>query len=216
MKIPIFTFHKISNGEIRSKYWISKDALFHKLSTLKDLGYETITMEQLSRCEINVSNPMVLTFDDGYQNFHLAVPMLHRLGMSATLFVCTGMLGKTNREWENYDVVPVPHLMRSEVSELESLGFDCQPHTVYHKNLIRLCKDEIWSELKLGKEDLASILGKEKTVFCYPGGGYNPEIQGMVKDAGYSMAACCYPAVEDTETMDRYAVKRLNCYSEIV
>src|SRR3712207_3534396 len=42
-----------------------------------------------------------LTFDDGYEDFlSTALPMLEKLGFSATVFVVAGMLGKRNT-WEN-------------------------------------------------------------------------------------------------------------------
>lgn len=214
MKIPILTFHKI--GEVRSKYWTSKESLHAQCALLKSLGYETITMAALAADLFTTKKPCVLTFDDSYRNFKDAVPILERFGFTATVFVATGFIGGDNRAWEAYDIVPVPHLDAGEIVSLANQGFDFQPHTVHHKNFLRCTEEEQIKELVESKAALEYILGRNCDVHCYPGGGYDPEIKRRVKEAGYSMAVCCDQGVEDLATIDRYAVKRVTNYSEIV
>lgn len=215
MKIPILTFHKISD-RVRSKYWISREALFMQLKLMKSLGYETITCQQFCEDRIEVEKPMILTFDDAYQNFLTdAMPVLDRLNMKASVFVPTGFIGKTN-EWESYDITPVPHLTAGQIAHLANDGIDFQPHTVTHRNFWRISPEDRYSEAIVSKQQLQEISGQKCDVFVYPGGGYHPEDKEMLYKAGYKMALCCEVGICDTETMDRFAVKRLTNYSELI
>jgi peptidoglycan/xylan/chitin deacetylase (PgdA/CDA1 family) len=56
---------------------------------------------------------MVLTFDDGYRNnFTHALPVLERLGIPATFFVCTGMTGTSRAYWIDRLDYAIQHLPR--------------------------------------------------------------------------------------------------------
>ncbi len=215
MKLPIFGLHKV--GQVHSKYWMSQLQLFTFCQTIKAMGYNTITMQEFCDSGITVENPIVLTFDDSYENVLTdALPILKRFGMKATVFVPTGFIGKTNREWENYDIVPVPHMTEGQLKHLHENDFDIQPHTVNHKNLTRISEADRWFELTQSKSDLERLLLKRCDVFCYPGGGKDDAIKQQVKNAGYKMAVCCDVGISDTDNMDSFAIKRLTTYSEIV
>lgn len=219
VKIPIFAFHKV--GQVRSKYWLTREMLFAKLQLLHSLGYETVTMGQFETLSQSVKDfitkPCILTFDDAYENFLTdAVPVLDRFGFKATIFVPTGLVGKSNRGWENHDIVPVQHLNRRQIEELSAAGHDFQPHTVHHFNLLAVTESVQRLELWDSRRQLEDITQKRGHVLCYPGGGYNDAVKNIVQDCGYTMAVTCDEGVEDTDTMDKLALKRVMNYSEIV
>src|SRR3712207_216342 len=70
---------------------------------LKRRNLRGVSMRELRRAmSMGDTRGLVgLTFDDGYEDFlHNAVPVLERLGFSATVFVVAGMLGSKSR-WQH-------------------------------------------------------------------------------------------------------------------
>ena len=66
--------------------------------------YEFVTLSEAARMlrgELPIRpHCMALTFDDGYRNnFTHALPVLERLGIPATFFICTGMIGTRRGFW---------------------------------------------------------------------------------------------------------------------
>lgn len=69
---------------------------------------------------------LCITFDDGYADNHdVAMPILNRLGLSATVFVATGYVGG-GRMWNDTLVEAVRHARR-ETLALDGLGIDGLP-----------------------------------------------------------------------------------------
>src|SRR5919199_415367 len=79
-------------------------ALFEaQMLYLKRRNLRGVSMRELQQAmSIGSTRGLIgLTFDDGYEDFlHNAVPVLERLGFSATVFLVAGMLGKEN-DWEH-------------------------------------------------------------------------------------------------------------------
>jgi len=97
---------------------------------------------------------VVLTFDDGYLDFHShAFPILRRYGFAATVFLPAdhidslkpGLRGKQHLNWE-------------EVHELAAQGITFGSHTCTHCLLRNLTMDEIKCELQKSKETIETHL----------------------------------------------------------
>src|SRR3712207_4352537 len=70
---------------------------------LKQCGLRGVSMRELRKAtSTGDSKGLVgLTFDDGYEDFlHSAVPVMERLGFSATVFVVSDLLGSKSR-WQH-------------------------------------------------------------------------------------------------------------------
>src|SRR5690349_566299 len=92
-------------------YTVTPTAFAEQMSYLARAGYEPITVSQ----DVELSKrggtslparPVVLTFDDGYEDFYAAaLPVLRRHGFVATLYVCTAYIGGTSQwlRWERED-----------------------------------------------------------------------------------------------------------------
>jgi peptidoglycan/xylan/chitin deacetylase (PgdA/CDA1 family) len=86
---------------------------------------------------------VVLTFDDGWKNqLTNAVPILNSYDFKATFFVVCNYTDKDSRMTWN------------DISELDRLGYDIQPHTMNHKNLTMLSINELEYEIGASKECL--------------------------------------------------------------
>lgn len=60
---------------------------------------------------------LVITLDDGYKGNYLLLPLLARMGVPVTVFVCTGVVGTMRRFWFNFhDGYP-----KAEIERLKSL-----------------------------------------------------------------------------------------------
>lgn len=65
--------------------------------------------------------PLVITFDDGYaDNATIAVPILQRLGLTATVFVCPGFLDG-GRMW-NDDIIEAIRVSQRDALDLSCIG----------------------------------------------------------------------------------------------
>jgi peptidoglycan/xylan/chitin deacetylase (PgdA/CDA1 family) len=123
-----------------------------------------------------------VTFDDGWlDNYEHALPILSRLGLTATFFVTSDHL----RRGEN-----APQKMtRAQLRELLSAGMTIGGHTRSHATLTALSESEATTEIAGCKDDLEQSLGTEIELFAYPGGAFDASVARIVRESGYS-AAC--------------------------
>jgi peptidoglycan/xylan/chitin deacetylase (PgdA/CDA1 family) len=131
--------------------------------------------------------PVVLTFDDGTQDFHdHALPILRALGYPATVFPVTGLLG---RQADFVTYRPVPRLMSAAtLRAVHDAGVRVGSHTVSHPRLTQLGPDAVTRELADSKAVLEDLLGAPVDHFCYPKGDYDERVRDQVRDAGYRSA----------------------------
>ena len=122
---------------------------------------------------------IVCTFDDGYSGLNdFALPIMSKYGFNATVFVCTGLIGKDNK-WNNKDAVLRRHLNMDELQNLHQHGWEIASHGVYHFNLLKLTDKEVEYELKESYIFLTKEWGKTLS-YAYPYGAYNAFIKSCV------------------------------------
>lgn len=122
---------------------------------------------------------IVCTFDDGYKSLNdYALPILNKYGFTATVFVCTSLIGKDNK-WNNKDGVLRQHLNMNELQLLHQHGWEIASHGVTHLNLLKLTDKELEYELRQSRDFLVKEWG-EVVAYAYPYGAYNAFIQSCV------------------------------------
>ena len=140
------------------------------LCSMKD--YITKTKEERKHC-------IVCTFDDGYKSLvSIVKPMLAKYNFTATVFVCTSLLGKDNR-WNNKDASLRWHLDEKDLLALQDSGWEIASHGVTHSNLLKLNDTEVDFELSESKRFLSNLVGEVYT-YAYPYGAYNDYIKSCV------------------------------------
>ena len=93
------------------------------------------------------------------------------------------------------ECLPDNLMMRAEqVRELADAGMTVGAHTVSHPILARLPAAEARREIRVGRETLEAITGREVTLFAYPNGkpvdDYGLKHVAMVRELGFQGAVC--------------------------
>lgn len=167
--IPILYYHAVNNNTEGIEELFVKPAEFEKqMDFLTKNGYTVISFEQIDDAK-NIENPVIITFDDGYEDNYINVyPVLKKYGYKATIFICTDFIDKPSI------------LKKSQMKEMLDL-ISFQSHTMTHPYLTRIPADEAEKEIAESKRILEEITGKKVEGFAYPIGDYNQKILELTK-----------------------------------
>ncbi len=159
-EIPVLMYHAVGD-EIWGvpELFVSPSRLEAQLQALQEKGYTAITFEDLE-CIGEIEKPVMLTFDDGYDdNYTNLFPLLKKYNVKATIFVITDAVG-----YEHY-------LTREQIREMSDSGLvSIQSHTVTHGYLDGMDEEQLVREHYDSMIALARITGKQPFVLCYPSG----------------------------------------------
>lgn len=211
--VPILMYHEIAEPAQTSSHLAVSPGLFaRQLAYLHGAGFHTMTAGALAESlDGGGSTPpgraLVLTFDDGFEDFHrTALPLLDRYGFTATLYVTTGWV---------QDNGPLPAGRRPgrmlswrQISEAAQAGIEIGAHSRLHPQLDQLPSAVLREELRVSKEQLEDRLGSPVPGLAYPFGYSNSRVRQEVRDAGHRYAC----AVGNTllgEAPDLLALPRL-------
>lgn len=154
---------------------------------------------------------IVCTFDDGYSGLNdYALPIMKKYGFTATVFVCTGLIGKDNK-WNNKDAVLRQHLNMDELQNLHQHGWEIASHGVSHFNLLKLTDEEMEYELKESYDFLSSKWGMTLT-YAYPYGAYSDFIKscvGKYYKYAFSVTKGGTSLVSDALQIRRYSITEI-------
>jgi peptidoglycan/xylan/chitin deacetylase (PgdA/CDA1 family) len=138
------------------------------------------------------SHSVVLTFDDGYDNFRkFAFPILQRYDFPATVFLVSDLIGKDAR-WREKNGRPGTPLMDARaILELRAKNIAFGSHTRTHPRLTHMNPENQRQEIVESKIALEGLLHEKVRYFCYPSGDYDEMVVDLVRRAGYEAALTC-------------------------
>ncbi len=165
--VPIFMYHHVSNVPA-SNYLdygltVTTTNFDAQLTWLQQQGYHSITQTELFDSlyygKALPTHPMILTFDDGYEDVYTdALPTLLAHHYRGVFYIITGMIGGNYMTW-------------NQVRALAQDGMQIASHTINHVNI---GQPPAWTstqkELLLSKETLETQLRQPIQFFCYPTG----------------------------------------------
>jgi peptidoglycan/xylan/chitin deacetylase (PgdA/CDA1 family) len=191
-KVPTLTYHHVrdvSPDDLPTLRNIScpRGIFASHLDWLRAHGFESVTFVDLQAfLQGRVAlppRPVVLSFDDGYDDNGFAFEELRRRGMRGVFFVVTSALGTPGR------------LSREQVKAMADAGMEIGSHSVTHVDLRGLRRKRQREEAQGSKQALEELLGRPVVSFCYPGGASSGSTSSVLEEADYWFARTTAPGI---------------------
>ena len=192
LNVPILLYHHVQpqdQAQAKGQKNISVDTnVFEgQMAYLKSSGYTTLTGDQLAHALADKQElpkkSIVLTFDDGYDDFYTNVyPVIQKYGLVANLMVSTGLVNNAQ------------YLSWGQIREMVSGGLvHAYNHTWSHANLTGKPLEKIRFEIMTANQQLKDNLGKDNAIFTYPYGSSSQAIIDFLKKNGFTAAFSTLP-----------------------
>lgn len=213
MKIPVLMYHEIAcRQDTASRLAVTPDAFASQLGYLREEGFTTISVAELASALSGgpgrlPGRPVVITFDDGFADFHgAALPVLLRYGFSATVFVTTGWIADAGPHTAG--IRPGRMLSWSQIREAAEAGMEIGAHSHTHAQLDQLRPGTLRDELVTSKALLEDGLGRAVPGLAYPYGYSNVRVRRVAHEVGYAHA-CAVGNIMAGPRQDAFALSRL-------
>ncbi len=165
--VPIFMYHHVSHLPTRNildyTLTVTTTDFNAQLTWFQQQGYHSINQTELFDAlyygKALPAHPMILSFDDGYEDVYTdALPALLAHHYRGVFYIITGMIGGSYMTWE-------------QVHTLAQDGMQIASHTIHHVNVGQPpAGTSTQGELLVSKETLEAQLRQPIQFFCYPTG----------------------------------------------
>lgn len=186
--VPILMYHYVRDindpsDQAGMSLSVSPVTFDQQMSFLEQNNYQSINLTELANGyagkfnTINNKKPIVITFDDGYDDAYTqAYPILKKHNLTATFYIISGQIGHSER------------MSAKQIISLDKNGMTIGSHTVSHPELTNISADQLNNQLLESKNTLETLLGHSVLDFCYPAGKYNADVINSVIAIGYKSA----------------------------
>ena len=192
IRLPILQYHYIrvvdrSRDLVGWNLSVTPKDFAAQMDWLQAHAYHPVTFDDVRAYFLGQqplpARPVVLTFDDGYQNFwDAAEPVLLAHNFKAVTYIVPGFWGQA---W---------YMTPQEVQTLDASGMvEIASHTVNHANIANASPATRAYQLDVSKSMLVKLLGHPVLDFCYPSGKFNLAAAAAVQAAGYATATTEMP-----------------------
>lgn len=165
---PIFMYHAIAQEPLteQASLFVRPDAFESQLKYWQSIGCESLFADEVRQVR-HVQRPLVITFDDGYEdNYTQAFPLLKKYGMKATIFVITDQIGKPG------------FLTAQQMQEMAGSGLvQFGSHTAGHRKLSDLTGDAVSNEFERSAQAIEAVTGAAPRTVAYPYGNANWKVK---------------------------------------
>lgn len=163
-----------------------------QIRVLIDAGFELMTVaDLLARADGGEPPPglAAVSFDDGMDDNHSqALPILRDMGVPATVYVTTGLIGTPNPWMSAESRMMTP----DELLELHAEGWELGAHTVTHPDMSQLDRASCLREVTESRAALEELTGAPVRTFAYPFCKYGDAALAAVAEAGFEAAVTCH------------------------
>lgn len=202
--VPILMYHYVAIAPASSTLkglYLDPKIFESQLEEINKENLNSVFVSELAKNLINkkplIKNSLVLTFDDGYEDFYTNVfPLLKKYKVKATIYIIINALDKPG------------YLTKDQLKELaQSKYVEIGSHTFNHLDLMTLNKRKADYEIVKSKFILEELIGRSILSFCYPFGHYNKDDVKLAIKAGYLASLTTQPGFKnsaaDLQTLTR-------------
>lgn len=221
--IPVLMYHMVLDKEIQTPHRIfvtTKTFRNHlrafRWRRMTTLGFNDLLDFKQGRRPLAEfpRRPLILTFDDGYQNnLTLAKPLLEEFGFKAVLF----LLAEKDLPFNAWDDGASPQIPLMTPEERRGLArsetFEIGSHGFHHARLPQMSDDEALRELGDSKNALAAEFGRPIRTFAFTYGDIDDRSPRLAFFAGYDYAVNTDRGAVLLEE-DPWSVFRINVFPE--
>jgi peptidoglycan/xylan/chitin deacetylase (PgdA/CDA1 family) len=141
---------------------------------------------------------VAITFDDGFaDNLTVALPMLERLKLPATLFMTAGFVNREGYLTEN-------QLRELSRHPLITIG----AHGLWHRHFTGLTIEDARFELTESRRILESVTGKVVDLMAWPYGECNTDVERLSEECGFRASWSVWKGSNTTHSLWRVPLGR--------
>lgn len=188
-RVPILMYHHVGDlppdaDALRKSLTVSSERFNEQMKFLAEQGYTTIHLAELvNHLQTGAplpEKPVILTFDDGYDDAYFNVfPTLKDFGFKGTFFI----IGAPT------DYGSPGYMRWEQILELYENGMEIGAHALTHRYNLGQFRASIQdSEIIKGNQLMVDHLPNWTPLFSYPSGSYNQYTLGLLKQLGYIAA----------------------------
>ena len=189
----VFGYHGVGEASAQDDphfLWVTPSTMRAHIELLLDAGFQFRTVAQIAELAGGGTPPpgyAALSFDDGMEDNHsVLLPILRDYGITATVYVTTGMIGKPN-PWLA-DHLGARMMTEEEIVAVADAGVEIGAHSVTHPDMSELDREACAAEMAASRDHLQQLLGRPVTTFAYPFTRYGPEAVAAARDTGFAAA----------------------------
>lgn len=211
--VPILMYHSVLPAGHTDPLAMTPEQLDAQLAYLGQAGFTTVSLHEVLEAEDGHGSlpphPIVLTFDDGYEEaIQTTLPLLQKRGQKATFFVVSGFTAADAAHRVHDRKSKRPYLVWNEVRALHAAGMEIGSHTVTHGKLTDMTNAALWHEVLQSRLDLQAGLRAPIEFFSYPFTAQRFRVRNVVVHAGYRGAV-----VGARGGTDRFELQRITMHA---
>lgn len=188
---PVLCYHRIGGPLELGVTRVGRSVFARQMTALARDGWQTLSLGEFATPlpTPHTQRRFLLTFDDGYSSLaQHAYPVLADLGFTATTFLITDYVGKTNSWDVRYTWNRLRHLDWPDVERWQARGLTFASHGATHRRLTWLTGAEAHDDLRRSRAVLTERLGADAgRAVAYPFGAVDATVLAAARDAGFSL-----------------------------
>jgi peptidoglycan/xylan/chitin deacetylase (PgdA/CDA1 family) len=191
LRPPVLCYHRIGGPLELGVTRVGRSVFARQMTALANDGWRSLSLAEFaaSRTMYDARRTFLLTFDDGYASLaEHAYPVLADLGFTATTFLITDYVGKTNSWDVRYTWNRLAHLGWPVIERWQGRGFTFASHGATHRRLTWLTGAEVQEDLQRSRSRLTERLGAEAgRAVAYPFGAVDETVVTAARNAGFTL-----------------------------
>jgi peptidoglycan/xylan/chitin deacetylase (PgdA/CDA1 family) len=198
-RVPILMYHRIADDGPAdlARYRTPLEAFAEQMRWLRHNGYHAIGAAELAR-QLEwgrplAGRPVVVSFDDGYRDFHDAAwPVLRANDFTADVMLVTDRIGGA-ADWDVQYGPPAPLMDWPEIRRLAAAGVRFGSHLATHRYASTMTSREIAREAAGSRTLIERAVGRPCLSLAAPFGDGDGRLVPIARRCGYTAALTTDP-----------------------